>query len=199
MGGTALIFGFLLVVQGRSFDQVNDVYVRDMESNIFQEINILKDKNRDLRVEIDALNADLEQLSGQGQALDVIQSEIEKYEKLSGRYSVFGPGITVTIAGDITTPWAIDLINNFFNSGAEAIAVNGIRITNTSVGFDTLPKGQILLNGSILAPPFVFDVVGEPATLFDTFTLKGGILDKLKKTFPDLAIGITKKEVIQMG
>ena len=48
-----------------------------------------------------------------------------------------------------------------FNSTAQAVSINGIRITNQTAGFDVLPKGQIFLNGSILTYPYIFEAIGE--------------------------------------
>lgn len=195
----ALLLGFFIIIQTRSFHDANELLVRDMDSNIFQEIHILKTKNEDLRKEIEELESTLARFTDQNLALEAIQDEIEKYEKLTGDISVFGPGVTVTINEEITTPWLIDLINDFFNSGAQAVAINGIRIVNKTVGFDTLPLGQILLNGSIISPPYSFIVLGEPNSLTSIFNLPGGIFDRIKATFPSMEIDIISKEILQIG
>lgn len=195
---TSVLLGFFIIVQSRSFETVNSLLRRDTSSNIFQEIQILKDTNTDLKKETEDLESTIKQLTNQGQALNAIQEEIDKYTKLSGKSSIFGPGVSVEINGKITTPWAIDLINELFNSGAQAVSVNNIRIINRTVGFDTLPQGQILLNGSILSAPYVFNAVGEPSSLASILDLPGGIFERMKKTFPDAKINIAKKEIIQM-
>lgn len=195
---SASLIGFFLIIQMRSFEDVNDLLLRDQESNIFQEIRILTEKNEDLNAEVISLEDTYAHITDQNDILDSVEDEIEKYQKLNGEKSIFGPGITVKLEGDITTPWITDLINDFFNSGAQAVAINGIRITNRTVGFDTLPQGQILLNGSILSAPYFFDVIGESQVLSDILQLKGGIFDRLQNNFPNLKIEITRKEVIQM-
>lgn len=195
----ALILGLFIVLQGRAYKNVNDLLLRDAKSNIFQEIKVLKEKNNNLRKEIDELERTFEQLADQNSSLEAIEEEIKKYQKLSGKFGIFGPGIEVAINGNITTPWAIDLINEFFNSGAEAVSVNGIRLVNKTIGFDTLPQGQILLNGSILSPPYTFNVLGEPSTLLKALNLPEGIFARLTKAFPSLKIGAITKEIIQMN
>lgn len=195
---TASVLGFFVIIQSRSFDTVTEILQRDTDSNIFQEIQILKDKNTDLRKEMEDLENTIKQITNQGQALNVIQEEIDKYTRLSGKSSVFGPGVSVEISGNISTPWVIDLINELFNSGAEAVAINGIRIVNGTLGFDTLPHGQILINGSILSSPYTFDAVGEPSSLAGIIDLPGGIFDRMKKTFPESKISIVEKEIIQL-
>ena len=193
----AVLASFFLVVQVKSFERVNPLF-RDQESNIFQEIQILKKTNEDLGAEVDELAKRLEQLSDQSSAIEALEGEANKYKKLTGGIKIFGPGVTVKIDGNVSTPWMIDLINEFFNSGAQAVAINGIRLTNKSVGFDTLPQGQILLNGSILSAPYNFDVIGESKVLVDSFEITGGIFDRLEANFPGIKIETVTKEIIQI-
>lgn len=194
----ALVLGFLIVAQIRSFVNVNDILIRDSQSNVFEEIKILKVKNGDLRKEIDELDTTLEQLNDQNLALKAIDDEITRYKKLDGKYPVFGPGVKVMIDSKITTPWIVDLINAFFSSGAQAVSVNGIRITSDTVGIDTLPQGQILLNGSIISPPYIFNVIGSSSGIVDALETPGGIFDKLEATFPDIVITTEKNEIVQL-
>lgn len=196
--GMALFLGFLVVLQSRSYEDINDYLVRDMQSNIFQEIGILKASNEDLKKEIDSLDSNLKQLSDQNLALSAVEEEIKKYTKLSGRKSIFGPGVTITIDSQISSAWIIDLINELFNSGAEAVAVNSIRMTNQSIGFDTLPQGQILINGSILSPPYIFSAIGQSSTLKAILEAPGGLLTRMQAAIPTATFNIETKEVIQM-
>ncbi|MBD3360622.1 DUF881 domain-containing protein [Candidatus Peregrinibacteria bacterium] len=194
----SIFLGLLIVFQVRSFAGINNIFLRDSQSNIFQEIKILKEKNEDLQKEVENLKSLLEQLDDQNLALDAIKKEIEKYMKLSGKYPVFGPGLTITIKDRLTTPWVVDSINEFFYAGAEAVSINNIRITNNSAGLDTLPQGQILLNGSILSTPYNFDIIGESSVILEILEVPGGILDKLKAKFPEATISISEKDVIRM-
>lgn len=195
---TALFLGLLISFQNRSLKDANDQLSRDTNSSVFKEMKNLKDKDSDLRGEIADLKKTLKELTDQKSALGAIKDQIEKYSKFSGRVDVFGPGLEIKIIGKLSTPWLIDSINEFFDSGADAISVNGIRITNKTIGFYTLPQGQILLNGSILASPYIINVVGESATLLKILEAPGGIFSRLTSTFPDLKIQTTKKEIIEM-
>ncbi len=196
--GTATLLSFFVVIQMNSFDRVNNSFQRDNKSNIFQEIKILKEKNEDLKSEVNDLESNVEQLNDQSKALNAIQDEINEYTKLNGRTSIFGPGVTVIIDGKFSTPWMIDIVNEFFNSGSQAVSVNGIRIVNQTVGFDTLPKGQMLVNGSILTAPYIINAIGESSTLATLIQSPGGIFDRLKKSLPEIKASITTKDIIQM-
>lgn len=195
---TASILSFFAVIQFNSLENVNDSLLRDSKSNIFQEIKILKEKNQDLKKGVDDLNNTIAQLNDQNKALGVVQEEISEYTKLSGKAAVFGPGISVQISGEITTPWIVDVVNEFFGAGAQAVSVNGIRIANQTAGFDTLPKGQILLNGSILSSPYTLEAIGESATMASSLQTPGGLFDRLKKAFPNVKISLNTKEVVKM-
>lgn len=196
---TAFFFGLLIILQSRAFETLSDQFSRETQSNIFQEIKILKEKNEDLKKEIADLENTSALLENQNSALTAVQDQIDRYLKLSGEVPVFGSGVEISIDGSLSTPWMIDLINEFFNSGAEAVSVNGIRIVNKTIGFDTLPQGQILLNGSILSSPYVFNVIGESSTLIKILESPAGIFERLKATFPALKIQINPKEIIQIG
>lgn len=195
----SLCMGFLLAIQAKSFENVNAILARDSSSNVFQEIQILKQKNADLDAEITQLQSTIDQLKNQDSALKAIDEQIKKYRKLTGQNKIFGPGITIKLDGNITTPWVIDLVNELFSSGAEAIDLNGIRLVNDTTGFDTLPQGQILLNGSIISSPYVFNIIGEASVLALAPVSPGAIFDRIESAFPGIRIEITKKDFIEMN
>lgn len=196
---TTLILGFFIAIQSRSFESVSNEFQRDVKSNIFQEIRILKEKNESLRKEAKDLEDNLNQFADQNSALGAVEAEIEKYTKLSGSTPIFGPGVSVTVSGQITTPWVVDLVNALFNADSEAVSVNGIRLTNKSAGFDTLPQGQILLNGSVLSPPYVFNALGESSNIISILELPGGIYSRLTAAIPGLKIDSITKDIIQLN
>ncbi len=195
---TALFIGFLIVTQSHSFQEASDLLSRDMQSNIFQEIKILNDKNLELKEERNNLQETLDQIIDRESALSAIENEIEKYKKLTGNNLVSGPGLTLTINENLSIPWIIDIINELFNAGANAISINNIRIVNKTAGFDRLPNGQILFYGTILTPPFVFEVIGDPLTLYDILNLSGGILERALSSIPNLTINIERQEFIKI-
>lgn len=194
----AVLLGSFIIIESRSFDVVNNIILRDSKSDVFKEIKVLKEENQNLRDEIKDLENTLLGLSNQDLAVKTIQDEIEKDNKLSGDYAVYGPGVSVSVNGKITAPWMVDLINELFRAGAQAVSINGIRITNESSGFDTLPKGQIYLDGTILSPPYVFNAIGEAITLQNALSAAGGIFDRIKATFGGVALTLEQKDVVEI-
>lgn len=193
-----ILLGFLAIVQGRSFMRVDSLLSREAQTNVFQEIKILKVKNKDLQNEIKNLENTVEQLQDQNFALEVIEKEINEYMKLSGNYPIFGPGVNVLLDGEIHAPWVIDMINELYNAGAEAVSINGIRISNKASGIDVMPNDQLLINGSILTSPFNLNAIGKSDSILEILELPGGIFDRLEAAYSDVQIHSEMKDVIQM-
>lgn len=194
----AVLLGTLTVSQNHSVLTVTGDFIRDTDSNIFQEIAVLKSKNADLRHEVADLEGIVNQLGNRSTALKAVEDEIKRYKKLSGNFPIFGPGVVLTIDAELTIPWMIDLINEFFNNGAQAVSVNNIRIINKNIGFDSLPKGRVLLSGSVIRPPYEFKAIGEPDKLLEFMNLPGSVLAKIKPAFPQAKIDAVAREIIQM-
>lgn len=73
-----LLLGFFVMAQSRSFESANELLLRDSQSNIFQEIKIMREKNKDLNEEVKELELTLIQLADQNSALGVIEEQIQK-------------------------------------------------------------------------------------------------------------------------
>jgi len=180
------------------FSRVNDLTTRDSASNFFEEIKVIKAKNADLQKEISDLEKSLNEFTDKDKALSTIQSEILKYQKLNGENSIFGTGVLITISDKISTVWMTDLINEIFAYGAEAISVNDIRLLNKTIGFDTLPKGQIYLNGSILSPPFSIKIIGDGSNIINFLNSPENILSRVNSAYPNIEIVIDRKDLIHI-
>lgn len=119
--------------------------------------------------------------------------------QLNGKSPIYGPGIEIKISADISSQWLVDFINELFNSTAQAVSINGIRITNQTAGFDVLPKGQIFLNGSILSSPYIFEAIGEGPSILEYLELPGAMFDRIEASFPEVIITTELKELIEMN
>lgn len=66
-------------------------------------------------------------------------------------------------------------VNELWAAGAEAIAVNGYRISNTS-GFSCAGT-TILIDTKRLAPPYTLDVIGDSKNLQQALLMPGGFIE----------------------
>lgn len=195
---TGLVLGFLIITQARYFTSYVSSVGRDSSENIFRKIQILKTTNDELADVVADLEFQLEEVSGQADALKSIEREITKNKMIAGDIKVFGPGIEIKIENDISAIWFTDLVNEMLSSGAEAISINNIRLTDATIGFDTLPNGQIMVNNVILNPPYTFNAIGDRLNLKQALESTGGIMERLKAAYVDLKITIKEKDRIEM-
>jgi uncharacterized protein YlxW (UPF0749 family) len=134
---------------------------RDNVAALQQRLERLRNSTTDLR-------AALAQAEADGQ---VLSARIERLEARTGLAPVSGAGLRITVDdapdGDVTqqvrdSDLAI-LVDGLWNAGAEAISVNGKRLTNLTA-FDNV--GPAIHIGIMpLSPPYTILVVGDPDTL----------------------------------
>ena len=190
--------GFLVVLQTRSFSDVKDIIHRDSRADIFREIQILKNTIRNLEEAISLLETRLEQVSDEGEALQAIGDEIVRDKIIAGHSDISGPGIEMAVKQNIPLFWLTDIVNELFYSGAEAVSINNIRLTNSTIGFDMLPNGQISLNGVILVTPFHFQAIGDKKVMSKALNQPQGIGQRLKESLPNVEVDIDQKDYITM-
>lgn len=197
LGTIALFLGFFIIIQWRSFTNLSQEN-RDATKNIFREIQILKETNKNLKNEVTELSDLLESTTTEASALKSIDKEIEKYKMLAGEVPVYGPGLTIEINTAVDGIWLVDMMNELLNGGAEAISINGIRLTDKTQGLEILPQGQIFFHVNILELPYTFKAIGEPAELEKVISQESGIVKRMQDKYPGLNITIIKQERIDM-
>jgi uncharacterized protein YlxW (UPF0749 family) len=132
-----------------------------------------------LEGEVNDLQSDLLQNSAVGQA---IQTDLTRAESIAGNLPVIGPGVVVTLRNPETLTGvagervlAIDLervVNGLWAAGAEAVAINGQRITpQTSIqGVELVPQ----VNQQPLTPPYEVRAIGDGDRLATRFSEGAG-------------------------
>ncbi|GAA4365016.1 DUF881 domain-containing protein [Nocardioides caricicola] len=98
----------------------------------------------------------------------------------SGFGPVSGPGVRITVDDSPTGERVVDrdlrpLVNGLWNAGAEAIAINGQRLTSRSAIRNS--SAAIQVNSRPLSPPYVVQAIGDPLTLeANLMQTTGGLL-----------------------
>jgi uncharacterized protein YlxW (UPF0749 family) len=188
----ALILGFLVVVQLRA-GQASAGLGGVSAQNLTVLVANLNTRNDELRSEIANLEAQLSDItSAQAQGstvVDQIGMDLHRIQAWAGLLPVSGPGVTISVAGPIPGPAVEDLINELHNAGAEAIAVEGIRLVPGSVVSG--PPGQLAVDDQPLDDPFEITVVGSKEALTGSLTRTGGIIAQLGATNPAVTVTVT--------
>jgi uncharacterized protein YlxW (UPF0749 family) len=195
---SGIVLGALVITQAKYFTNYVSSVGRDSSENVFRKIQILKTSNDELKDEIKTLDKQFEEISTQASALASINKEIEKNKLIAGEADVYGSGIELTVANEISGLWFTDIVNELFASGAEAVSVNNVRLTDATIGFDTLPNGQIMLNGVILNSPYTFSAIGESSTLKGALESPFGIIEKMKASVKDFEFELLVPDRIDM-
>lgn len=189
---TLMLFGFLITAQYRTNVAVNS----SLESQTLEDLSTLvvnlDEKRSELKQEQAELDKSLQSLqtkTNEGVSLtETLKKQIERLEIITGEKAVKGPGISVTITGESLLMYydMIDLVNELFNAGAEAVSVNDVRIQlSTKFGEKySLQNDQVLLmNGEPLLSPIIIRAIGDPDTLETALTFSGGIISNLNTLY----------------
>jgi uncharacterized protein YlxW (UPF0749 family) len=181
--GVALIIGVLLVGQLRS--QARPIELSSLSaqelSTLIETLSArnveLSDGLADLREQI----RDYERAEIQGRSLlDLTQESLDRVTAFGGLMPVGGQGIVIEIEGSFDPTAVNDLIYELRNAGAEAIAVDDVRITASSVA--VLGTGAIEIDGVPIGPSFTITAVGSPDGLRAAIERPGGILTYLQQS-----------------
>jgi uncharacterized protein YlxW (UPF0749 family) len=179
----AIIIGVLLVGQLRSQArplELSGLTAQELASLIetLSARNVeLTDGLADLREQI----AEYERREVDGESTLVIgQEALRRIMALGGLAAVEGQGIVLQIEGSFDPPAVNDLIHELRNAGAEAIAVDDIRITARSVAVPG--TGAIEIDGVPLDRTLSISAIGSPDSLEAALTRPGGILVLLRQT-----------------
>jgi len=145
-------------------------------------IETLTTRNRELRAGLVDIRDQLRQYEVSGpqsqSALQVSREDLRRITAFGGLAPVEGQGITIIVDGGIDAIALNDLVNELRNAGAEAIAVDDVRITARSVAVEG-PRA-VEVDGVELGQRFTLTAVGSPDGLFSAMQRPGGIISQLK-------------------
>jgi uncharacterized protein YlxW (UPF0749 family) len=187
----AAILGLLIVVQLRG-----QAGGSELQSKSAQELTQLvaqqSTANDALAAEVAGLQNQLAELRADRSSGDTsvgqIQSELGRIRAWAGVDAIAGRGVKITVNGEVDAAAVNALLNELRNAGAEAIAVEDVRvIARTAVG--GVP-GSLDVDGVLLHDPFVVRAIGRPETLVGSLTRVGGIIAQLSATNPAAVVDV---------
>jgi uncharacterized protein YlxW (UPF0749 family) len=177
LSAVALIIGLLLVGQLRS--QARPIELSSLSAQELSGlIEQLSAANVELAAGLEDLRAqirDYERAAVEGQSDIVISEEaLRAISVFGGLAGVEGQGIRIEAEGAFDPIAVNDLIHELRNAGAEAIAVDDIRITARSIA--VLGTSAIEIDGVPIGPSFEITAIGSPDGLQAAIERPGGIL-----------------------
>lgn len=186
-----IIIGIVVLIIIKAMDCFNVEYNLDKIFKI-KAINTLENSIDKNKILIDNINKDiinnkkkLELILQNRQQIIKDTTEIINKERvletICGKTTVVGTGITISLADNINDPNMYDinksvvhdidvrmLINDLNNYGAEAISINGKRVTSST---EIVCSGPVInVNGEIVAAPFFIKAIGDSNELVKAVT-----------------------------
>jgi uncharacterized protein YlxW (UPF0749 family) len=180
------VVGFAAITQMRSYE-VDDTYAGYRQQALIDVLNGLAGTTQ--RAETDLANLEetrarlQSDTSAEQAAIEQARSDANALSVLAGVVPVTGPGIRVTITeetGQVDIDSLLDTIQEMRTAFAEAMQLNGqVRIVADTSFEDGV--GGIYVDGTLLEPPYVLDVIGDPATLHGGMTFPEGPIHQLEE------------------
>lgn len=151
---------------------------------LIRHIKDARNRQEDMTAAVQATDAEVRRL--QNEAIDQNQDaaqyreDLDRLEPLAGGGAVTGPGLIITVddaPGAQSNQRVVDrdlqhLVNGLWASGAEAIAINGHRLSSL-----TAIRGageSITVDYRSLTRPYIIEVIGNPDTLPADFAESSG-------------------------
>ncbi len=200
---SALLIGFLLVAAALALRPSGTTASRDKEQ-LVQQVQARQARGDELAAQASSLSGEIQNAQAAALATQATQlgAELDRLELLTGEVAVAGPGLVLTVddapsaransaAGDprdangfpkgrVTSFDLQILCNGLWQAGAEAISINGQRLTSRSA--IRFAGDAILVDYKPLSPPYVVTAVGEGRDLQTGFaTTSSGLLPEVAR------------------
>lgn len=186
-----LLLGFLIAAQ-LAVEGPRVRYTTQERTPLVETVLALQSQQEELKQQILDIRSRIQDLERQGRgSADLVRelnAELERARIAAGLIPLRGTGIVLQIedsvqpvpAGDNAGDYLVSaadirtVVEELWLAGAEAIAINGERITTTSALIDI--GGSILVNSAYLSPPYQVAALG-PAELWELVSARDGFAD----------------------
>jgi uncharacterized protein YlxW (UPF0749 family) len=156
------------------------------EEDLVRILDDLTAREQRLRVELDSLRearARLEADAGSEAALQEARRREQVLGVLAGTLPAAGPGVVLTVSdpvGSVPADVLLGTVEELRNAGAEALQIDDVRVVAQTYFVD-VDGGGVEVDGIPLRPPYVFRVVGDPATVETALNIRGGARDAVAR------------------
>jgi uncharacterized protein YlxW (UPF0749 family) len=190
-----VVVGFLVVAQLRSRQPLRQA--TNLPSWRLQELAVLVRQQEAargrLQAEVEVLERqvrDYQAALTEGRGLsEAMIKELQHLRAVLGLTTLDGPGVRVVLTPGAAPPAGIlppevqaqdvaGLANELWSGGAEAIAINGVRILATTPIRQV--ETRIVISGMALAAPFRVEAIGDSEAMRAALAIRGGFVEGLR-------------------
>lgn len=180
------LLGFMLVLQVRTLTVKEAQAMKQAQSTDEMIIQLIQTSK-----ETDRLQEELRVLKGmatQEASRSRLQQQVRQERAASGLAPVAGRGVIITLADarsatQIMVKDVLLVINELRASGAEAMAVGSLRVTER-MSVAPASGGGVAIGGEPVREPLVISAVGDPDVLAAGLNMRGGVLQEPRQYYP---------------
>ena len=172
-----MILGFALATQVRA--QRSDPLEGLSEQDLVTVLDELSTQEQNLRNRRGELSSELDDLRSAASEADAREQATRKAQTqaqiAAGTVAVHGPGVTVGVtdpSANLTPTQFVQTLGELRNAGAEAIELNGVRLSTRSAF--TGQAGSIVVDGTPISAPYTWKVIGEGQTIATALDIQAG-------------------------
>lgn len=179
------VVGFLLVAQVRATENLGERLEAEREEDLAQILADLSAQTDRLQSEYTELQLTLlafeSTAENEALARRSLQRRLDELRILAGVVPAEGEGVMFTVTDPeraVTQELMVDTVQELRDAGAEALAVNDVRLIASSA-FVTR-NGRLVVDGHPLEPPYRIAAVGPADTMAKALAIPGGAVDSLE-------------------
>ena len=185
------LLGFGAAVQVRS-TQDDGLLASARQEDLVRILDDLSGRSDRLRAETAALTAARERLTSgsdrEEAALQEVRRRTQVLGVLAGTVAARGPGLVLTLddpSGEVGADDLLDALEELRDAGAEAVQVEGAQgpgpVRVVAATWFLQRDGGVEVDGRLLRQPYVYRIVGDPATLGAALAIPGGVTDSVEQ------------------
>lgn len=207
----------LMLVMFMQFKVVQETDITSIEtmkeSELRLELSSWNEKYEELNERYEEVSAKIQEYKNEKESdaktAQLLEEELEQLNKSLGKTDVEGEGIVIQLIDkggtqlsedvtveNITSTDLLTIVNELFAAGAEAVSLNGHRITSMSAIYE-IGTEFLKVNGDKISSPYVINAIGNSDYLKSAVSVKGGGVDQLKELGHETSIDISKKIKIE--
>lgn len=205
LGLALLALGFLIAAQLAS-EGPRIRYTSQERTPLVETALDLQAQQEGLKQQILELRAAIQELEATGQGGAAVtrdlNTQLEKGRIAAGLVALRGPGLVIQLSDStaavppdgserdylVSGQDVLVVVEELWLAGAEAIAVNGERVTVATAVVDI--GGSILVNSAYVAAPYQVSAIGPP-DMFDRLTRSAGFVEFIRARSETFGIGVS--------
>lgn len=195
------LLGFLLVAQVRATESIGDRLQAERSEDLARILSELTAQSDRLQQEITELRLTLVGFETSAEREELarrsLQRRLDDLRILTGVSPVEGEGVVLTVedpAGQVTQDVFVDTVQELRDAGAEAIAVNDVRLVASSA-FATRNE-RVVLDRQPLEAPYRVVAIGPAQTIAAALAIPGGAIDTLQLSGEVTATVETRSDLV---